>query len=947
MSFGAVAALIGCQRQIGTPTPTPGETSVSQDGVTFHFSEPRTVGQYVDGSWWVQGPVTITSITPDSGIANENDWRFSDVDGEMTCVFDATNNRINQNAPARAFANGTKIRFTIINNTTGLTINTDYFVVGKTSTYFQVAATLGGPAIDFTTNGTGTYYIKGVDGRIINGAQLNPGNADDVGGVALNATGPQKTGVGGALFATCGYDNLSEISYASVIARNYGTEALYTDSLNVDPSHTGNPLTVEEGTVVKAISWLDGVFYIYDSVTPLYLVPLTVVREGYTPPVNALRPAISETDKTSYWTLDMLDMSSLPDLELPVGATMPDPVASAEQLRRMHNMQNTNSISIRSIAALNNQTKYGRDIAYYLSDAAALLLLEDVTDQQKTNILIGFFQQGIDAVGRIEQGGIFEALGGGNCWHKFSVACLAQFMPTSTKTDIVLATLPDEAQMFQETIQIKTIDWLEVNMAPAYDATNGGRLNRGYEEFERGEFDWNLADPEIASVYSNGDNWNKTYRTTCTTCTIGYELAVALVPGMADIWQDAGDLEYFDRAWLMEQGDRQASFVAAGEPIRPFIRKMLESYWPATNPGTTPTPVSASVRGDRLWVKFSGLMDWYSRPDVGDLAISVNGSPAAIQEEGVPEYLDWDDSYYAPKGSPYIFGHSLAVTLETPLTGGETVLVSYTPGGSPLRSLEGVNAAAITNMAVTNLTGVMVHTATSTPRVTNNGNAYAAISSPYPQVVADKFALVMSFTIDVVGTVQPFFGLVGSTASPRAFIGGGFLRFNGPGFNFVSNQALLSIGNHTLAFEVDKSQASIAAGGVRVWVDGVEIFDNGSSTYTAGGTFTLDSMTGAVAGGGGNPISFMYTVVGPTNGKEEFIWLHLREPSDPAFNVGAVLSSFTTAGEAIGGNGEGPYGVPPLYYFGGPASERNSEQGLENSGTWFGMHLKKLAGTYS
>jgi hypothetical protein len=39
-------------------------TSVAQNGITWSFQGDKTVGQFVNGEWWVVGPVTITSITP-------------------------------------------------------------------------------------------------------------------------------------------------------------------------------------------------------------------------------------------------------------------------------------------------------------------------------------------------------------------------------------------------------------------------------------------------------------------------------------------------------------------------------------------------------------------------------------------------------------------------------------------------------------------------------------------------------------------------------------------------------------------------------------------------------------------------------------------------------------------------------------------------------------------
>ncbi|MGH9857084.1 MAG: hypothetical protein ACRD4B_04480, partial [Acidobacteriota bacterium] len=39
-------------------------SSVTQYGITWTFSQPKQVGQFANGDWWVVGPVTINSITP-------------------------------------------------------------------------------------------------------------------------------------------------------------------------------------------------------------------------------------------------------------------------------------------------------------------------------------------------------------------------------------------------------------------------------------------------------------------------------------------------------------------------------------------------------------------------------------------------------------------------------------------------------------------------------------------------------------------------------------------------------------------------------------------------------------------------------------------------------------------------------------------------------------------
>jgi hypothetical protein len=48
-------------------------SSVSQYGMTWSFGSERPTGQFANGDWWVQGPVTITDITPTYDSAAQND----------------------------------------------------------------------------------------------------------------------------------------------------------------------------------------------------------------------------------------------------------------------------------------------------------------------------------------------------------------------------------------------------------------------------------------------------------------------------------------------------------------------------------------------------------------------------------------------------------------------------------------------------------------------------------------------------------------------------------------------------------------------------------------------------------------------------------------------------------------------------------------------------------
>lgn len=58
-------------------------------------------------------------------------------------------------------ANNDNVMFTAIVTTTGIVINTTYWVVNRTSTTFQVSATQGGTALTLTNNGTATMSIGG------------------------------------------------------------------------------------------------------------------------------------------------------------------------------------------------------------------------------------------------------------------------------------------------------------------------------------------------------------------------------------------------------------------------------------------------------------------------------------------------------------------------------------------------------------------------------------------------------------------------------------------------------------------------------------------------------------------------------------------------------------------------------------------------------------------
>ena len=54
-----IALLVLCAVSYGATT-----TSISQHGITWNFSSAVTYGQFVNGDYWVVGPLTVSSVSP-------------------------------------------------------------------------------------------------------------------------------------------------------------------------------------------------------------------------------------------------------------------------------------------------------------------------------------------------------------------------------------------------------------------------------------------------------------------------------------------------------------------------------------------------------------------------------------------------------------------------------------------------------------------------------------------------------------------------------------------------------------------------------------------------------------------------------------------------------------------------------------------------------------------
>jgi len=116
----------------GAPTP------VSLNGTTTEGSVTITMASTTGLSAGMQVTGTNTPLTTGETVT------FTDAGDLVSTVV------------AHGLSNGDEVSFSTITTTTGIVINTIYFVVNATTNTFQVAASVGGAALPLTSNGSGT-----------------------------------------------------------------------------------------------------------------------------------------------------------------------------------------------------------------------------------------------------------------------------------------------------------------------------------------------------------------------------------------------------------------------------------------------------------------------------------------------------------------------------------------------------------------------------------------------------------------------------------------------------------------------------------------------------------------------------------------------------------------------------------------------------------------------
>lgn len=142
---------------------------VTQHGVTFTFASARPVGQYANGDYWVQGPVTITSISPASTLHNG-------LNGDGTSYTGRVVHGTMVNPGNRSFATGGLLA----NNTSNTVQGWDSVGSSKPRVTYSAAANLdpgatGSPLS--VTSGSVVKFVSALSG-LPNGAENRPAGLD-------------------------------------------------------------------------------------------------------------------------------------------------------------------------------------------------------------------------------------------------------------------------------------------------------------------------------------------------------------------------------------------------------------------------------------------------------------------------------------------------------------------------------------------------------------------------------------------------------------------------------------------------------------------------------------------------------------------------------------------------------------------------------------------------
>lgn len=521
--------------------------------------------------------------------------------------------------------------------------NGDWWVLGPVS----ITSIAPGSMLHNGLNGDGTAYAN----RVVHGAMLNPGNRLFAAGGTLenNASNTAQ-----------GYDSIGSDK----------PRVPYSASANIDPGATGSPATVTTGSVVKFVSKLaalpEG-----GSNRPagLDMVVLTVVDS--VPASDAIRPGVSRAgSKASPFRLSDFNLGVFQNLAAPPAA--PSYATALAYVSRYIESSQPDSVNNPVAKAINNHPEYGRDIANNLHAALLCLHLSSFTAEQKRQLLAHMGAIADDFVARNEEGAsTFFAQGGGNCFRKAVVAVCAASLGAKAPASWLTYLSHTNRTTWAEDGQIFTVGSSDIALPRD---TSDGRPRSGYTQHMLGSADWG----EQQLIYPNrsGSNWDAFYRDIVGYALYSGALAVELTNGAKPLWDNPSFWLYMDTVFL-----RRAE-GSPGNRMTTFALQMANAYRQAK---VMPPSISeAGVKDTAVWVRFDQALDETAPlPPLTDFVVRINGIPATVS-------------------SRLIWRQNLGLGLAVPVTGNDTVTLSYTGTTNRVRSADGIGIADLANRLLTN-----------------------------------------------------------------------------------------------------------------------------------------------------------------------------------------------------------------------------------------------------
>ena len=153
-----------------------------------------------------------------------------------------------------------------------------------------------------------------------------------------------------------------------------------------------------------------------------------------------------------------------------------------------------------------------------------------------------------------------------------------------------------------------------------------------------------------------------------------------------------------------------------------------DGNWSTSGSGTTGTPINdpLTVNGNELVIRFNAVLNTNKVPDPGDFSVTVNAVSRSVT-------------------TVEILNERVRLTLSSPVQPSQVVILSYTPGSTPLEDDQGTQMEAISNQTVTNNTLPDVSIA---PASATEGDSieFTVTITPGPAVQTDVFYFTASET---------------------------------------------------------------------------------------------------------------------------------------------------------------------------------------------------------